>query len=365
MRNRIAVLSAAVAAALAAPTAVYAQAQGLEVRLSGQVNRALMNVDDGQKSNSFFVDNAISGTRFRISATAPMTPGIRAGAVFEAELLSNPSSDVSFDEADIADPTLAERHADIFFEGGFGKVSLGQGDGAANGGMEVDLSGTSVAHWSGTHSLGGGFEFKTGAGVGTGVTVGDTLTNQDFESRYDRIRYDSPKFGGFSVAASWGTKDNGRDVREAALWYSGDLGALGRVAGALGWSNQQANVATPGAIEDEVIGGSISWLHGSGLNVTLSYSERDLGAVGAERDGTFMYAKVGYKFGQHAVAIDWGNGEDMAATGVESDMIGIGYVWNPVRWAEIYAAAKRHSLDLAGVDADDINVVMIGTRIRF
>jgi predicted porin len=362
MRNRIAVLSAAVAAALAAPTAVYAQAQGLEVRLSGQVNRALMNVDDGQKSNSFFVDNAISGTRFRISATAPMTPGIRAGAVFEAELLSNPSSDVSFDEADIADPTLAERHADIFFEGGFGKVSLGQGDGAANGGTEVDLSGTSVAHWAGTHSLGGGFEFKTGAGVGTGITVGDSITNQDFESRYDRIRYDSPKFGGFSVAASWGTKDNGRDARELALWYSGEMAGLGRLAGALGWSNQQADVADPTSVEDEVIGGSLSWLHGSGFNVTVSYSERE---ASADRDRTFMYAKVGYKFGQHAVALDWGNGEDIAAAGVEGDMIGVGYVWSPIRWAELYAAAKRHSMDAAGVDADDITVITVGTRIRF
>jgi predicted porin len=364
MRNRIAVLSAAVAAALAVPAAVNAQDKGLEVRLSGQVNRALMNVDDGHKSNAFFVDNSISSTRFRLSASAPMTAGIRAGAVFETEFQSNPSGDVNFDEPDIA-AEFAERHMDVFFEGGFGKVSLGQGDGAANGGTEVDLSGTSVAHWAGVQSIAGNFEFKGAGGLGTGIAITNAINNQDFESRYDRLRYDSPKFGGFSVAASWGTKDAGRDVRELALWYSGDLGALGRLAGALGWSNQQALVSDPASIEDEVIGGSISWLHGSGLNVTLSYSERDLGAVGAERDGTFMYAKVGYKFGQHAVAIDWGNGEDLAATGVESDMIGIGYVWNPVRWAEIYAAAKRHSLDLAGVDADDINVVMIGTRIRF
>jgi predicted porin len=358
-------MSAAVAAALAVPSFVYAQAQGLEVRLSGQVNRALMNVDDGHKSNAFFVDNSISSTRFRISATAPVSPGLRAGAVFEAELQSNPSDDVSFDAADIPDPTLAERHMDVFFEGGWGKVSLGQGDGAANGGTEVDLSGTSVAHWSGMHSIGGGFEFKTGAGVGTGVTIGDVVNNQDFESRYDRLRYDSPKFGGFSVAASWGTKDNGRDAREVALWYSGDMGALGRLAGALGWSNQQANVAIPGAIEDEVVGGSISWLHGSGLNVTFAHSQRD---VSATLDGTMTYVKVGYKFGRHAVALDWGKGEEQsAAAGAngEGDVIGVGYVWNPVQWAELYAAAKRHSLDQPGVDADDINIVMVGTRIRF
>lgn len=361
MRNRIAVMSAAVAAALAVPSFVYAQAQGLEVRLSGQVNRALMNVDDGHKSNAFFVDNGISGTRFRISATAPVSPGLRAGAVFEAEFLSNPSGDVSFDEPDIA-AELGERHMDVFFEGGWGKVSLGQGDGAANGGTEVDLSGTSVAHWSGVQSIGGAFEFKTGAGAGTGILIGDAANNQDFESRYDRLRYDTPKFGGFSVAASWGTKDAGRDVRELAAFYSGDMGALGRLAGAIGWSNQQADVSDPANVEDEVIGGSLSWLHGSGFNVTVAYSERE---ASADRDRTFMYAKVGYKFGRHAVAIDWGNGEDIAATDVESDVIGIGYVWNPVAWAELYAAAKRHSLDAPGVDVEDINVIMIGSRIRF
>jgi predicted porin len=362
MRNRITLLSAAVAAALAVPSAVYAQAQGLEVRLSGQVNRALMNVDDGHKSNAFFVDNSISSTRFRLSAAAPISPGLRAGAVFETEFQSNPSGDVSFDEPDIA-AEFAERHMDIFFEGGWGKVSLGQGDGAANGGTEVDLSGTSVAHWSGVSSIGGNFEFKTSAGAGTGVVIGDAIANQDFESRYDRLRYDSPKFGGFSVAASWGTKDGGRDVRELALWYSGDMGALGRLAGALGWSNQQADfTVAPAGTEDEVIGGSLSWLHGSGFNVTVAYSERE---ASADRESTFMYAKVGYKFGRHAVSLDWGNGEDLAATDVESDVIGIGYVWNPVAWAELYAAAKRHSLDAPGVDTDDINVVMVGTRLRF
>jgi hypothetical protein len=328
-----------------------------------------MNVDDGHKSNAFFVDNSISSTRFRLSAAAPITPGLRAGAVFETEFQSNPSGDVSFDAsgdnaADIS-AEFAERHMDVFFEGGWGKMSLGQGDGAANGAMEVDLSGTSVAHWSGVHSIGGGFEFKTAGGAGTGLRIADVINNQDFESRYDRLRYDTPKFGGFSVAASWGTKDAGRDVREIGLWYSGDMGALGRLAGAIGWSNQQANVADPAAIEDEVIGGSISWLHGSGLNVTFAHSQRDLGAVGAEREGAFTYAKVGYKFGRHAVALDWGVGEDFEVTGVESDVIGIGYVWNPVAWAEVYAAAKRHSLDAPGADVEDINIVMVGTRIRF
>jgi len=358
MSNRIAVLSAAVGAALLAMSGqVYAQAQGIEVRLSGQVNRAIMHVDDGEESEHFFVDNGISSTRFRLSATAPLTQGLRLGSVFETEFQSNSSSAVTMATRDIA-AEFNERHMDVFLEGGFGKVSLGQGDGAANGAMEVDLSGTSVAHWSGTNNIGGGFAFRNDAGGLVGPTIGSSITNQDFESRYDRLRYDTPKFGGFSLAGSLGSSGN-EDVREFALWYSGDMGGLGRLAGAVGFSKQDGPIDTA---EDEVTGGSVSWLHGSGFNVTLAHSQRETGG----RDRDFTYAKLGYKFGKHAVSLDWGRGEHQSAEDDESTMVGVGYVWAPVAWADIYAAAKRHTLDAAsGVDAQDINIFMVGTRVKF
>ncbi len=360
MPNRIAVLSAAVGAALLALSGqVYSQAQGIEVRLSGQVNRAIMHVDDGEESEQFFVDNSISSTRFRLSATAPLTQGLRLGSVFETEFQSNPSSAVSMGTRDIA-AAFVERHMDVFLEGGFGKVSLGQGDGAANGAMEVDLSGTSVAHWSGANNIGGGFGFRDDAGGFTGQTIGGSITNQDFESRYDRLRYDTPKFGGFSVAASMGSNAN-RDTRELALWYTGDMGGLGRLAAAAGISNQNA---VPGGEDDETIGGSVSWLHGSGLNLTLAHSQREFRAT--DDEGKFTYAKVGYKFGRHAVALDWGRGEDQSIVGDEGTMVGVGYVWAPVAWADLYAAVKRHSLDRdAGGDAEDISIFMVGTRVKF
>ena len=361
MKKRIALLSAAVAAAWLAPSdPAHAQAKGLEVTLSGQVNRAIMNVDDGIKSNMFFVDNDNSGTRFRLAATAEVMPGLTAGAIFEPEFQSNASNEVSFVTPDV-DPELLERHMDVFFQGGWGKLSLGQGDGAANGGTEVDLSGTAVANWSFAALVGGAFGFRNAAGAFTGATIANTFNNQDFESRYDRVRYDTPRFAGFSVAASTGTKDGGRDARELALWYSGELGGLGRLAGALGWSNQQAPEAV-GAVEDEVVGGSVSWLHGSGFNVTLAHSQRDITAV---LEGKFTYAKLGYKLGRHALSVDWGQGDDQLADGDESKMIGAGYVWNPVAWAELYAALKRHKFDRGGVDAQDIDIFMLGTRVRF
>ena len=86
------------AAALAA--AAQAQAQGIEVKLSGQVNRGVMFVDDGVQSDSFHVDNDNSSTRFRFAGTGEVAPGLKAGLIFEVEYQSSPSNVVTFADRD-------------------------------------------------------------------------------------------------------------------------------------------------------------------------------------------------------------------------------------------------------------------------
>ena len=114
---------------LAAGTAA---AQGIELKLSGQIDRALMHVDDGADSEWFNVDNGNSSTRFRFNAEGPVQPGWKAGILFEVEYRSNPSSAVTFAGRSVS-PTLDERHMDVFVNGPYGTLRLGQGDGAANG----------------------------------------------------------------------------------------------------------------------------------------------------------------------------------------------------------------------------------------
>jgi hypothetical protein len=341
------------AAALALGSA-HAAAQGIELKLSGQVNRALMHVDDGAQDEWFNVDNGNSSTRFRFNAEGPAGAGLRAGILWEVEYKSNPSSAVTFATRSIS-PTLDERHMDIFLAGGFGMVRLGQGDGAANGASEVDLSGTTVAHYAGLSDVGGGFEYRSGAAL-SGASIAGTISQQDFESRYDRLYYRTPSFGGFTGEASWGHKAT--DVTELAARYSGKLGGLGTLAAALGWSKEDA---APGGIDDETVGGSVSWLHGSGLNLTLAHTSRDLPG----RTGKFSYLKAGYKFGAHAVSIDYGMGDDQAASGDEAKEYGVGYVWLPLAWAEVFALYKLHSLDRAGVSLEDITIFMVGSRVKF
>jgi predicted transglutaminase-like cysteine proteinase len=46
-------------------------------------------------------------------------------------------------------------------------------------------------------------------------------------------------------------------------------------------------------------------------------------------------------------------------------VVGVAYVYSPAGWAEIYALAKRHSLERPGTSVRDINIVMAGTRLKF
>lgn len=374
MKLRKTQVAAAVGGALLlVGTAVQAQTAPT-VQVYGQVSRALMFADDGTQSKWFHVDAEPSGTRLGTTGTGQALPGLRYGFRLEFDFQSNESQRVNFSatgpvsnfpahDEDVGG--FAERHADAWVEGAWGRVNMGQGDGAANGATESDLSGTGMANGIGVADLGGGFVHRTATGAfSTGNSIGATINQQDFESRYDRLMYVTPTFGGFRGQVSWGQKSN-TDVKELSLWYGGKLGGFGELAASLGWSERGASTA--GGTTDEYIGGSISWLHGTGINVTLSHSKRDNPAVAGAtvRESTFNYLKVGFKRGAHAVAVDYATGDDFVTVGDEAKMFGIGYVWNPVRWLEIFAAYKVHQLDTAAGSLEDITIGTIGTRVRF
>jgi predicted porin len=313
----------------------------------------------------FHVDAQPSSTRFGIQGTSQVVPGLRVGARIESEMKSNPSDTVSF-----ADPStgavggtvlFAERWLDAFFEGSWGRINLGQGSGAADDASTIDLSGTGMANGTCVCDWGGGIAYRTSAGGLVGTTVVGVHNNNDFESRYDRVMYTTPVFGGFRAQVGTGQKSDAGEVNEASIWWSGKL--AGELQAALGWSDEKT--AAPGGIpSNETIGGSISWLHTSGFNITFALTESDVSALGRNSQ-KFWWTKVGYKFGTHAIAVDYNETEDMAANGDEGKTYGIGYVWNPVRWFELFATYRIYQLDRPGVDVEDIMVGALGTRIRF
>jgi hypothetical protein len=389
MLQRKTQISAAVGAALLAlGTTAFAQTPPT-VQVYGQVSRTLMHADDGTQSKWFHVDNEASGTRFGVTGTGQAIPGLRAGFRLEWDFQSNESQRATFGPSNpsVDNPAhtpgsgFAERHADAWFESTWGRLNIGHGDGASNGATEVDLSGTGMANGIGVADVGGGFQYRTAAGALSGVTINNSINQQDFESRYDRLMYVTPTFGGLRGQVSIGQKSGGTtgtlpsgsaaggltDVKEASLWYGAKLGGLGEVGFAGGWSSRDATA--PGLTKDVYWGGSASWLHTSGFNLTGSYSARDNPTTVAgtsARKSKFTYLKAGYRFGgRHAIAADIAFGDDFAAAGDEATMWGIGYVWNPLRFLELYAAYKIHELDRPGTSTSDIKIGHVGTRVRF
>jgi len=371
MKHRKTQLSAAVGAALLLGAGAV-QAQNLQVQVYGQVSRALMFADDGHQSKVFHVDAQPSSTRFGIQGTAQAAPGLRVGARIESEMKSNPSDVVSF-----ANPStgaqgiagtaagsegnvlFAERWLDAFFEGSWGRINMGQGSGAADDASTIDLSGTGMANGTCVCDWGGGIAYRDSAGGLVGTTVLGVHNNNDFESRYDRVMYTTPVFGGFRAQVGTGQKSDAGEVNEASVWFSGKL--AGDLQAAVGWSEKTGTPTTP---HNETIGFSVSWLHTSGFNVTFALTEADVSAAGRNSQ-KFWWTKVGYKFGTHAIAVDYNETEDMAANGDEGKTYGIGYVWNPVRWFELFATYRIYQLDRPGVSAEDIMIGALGTRIRF
>ena len=369
-------LAAAVGAALlVGGTAAQAQVtnaqQGIQVQLYGQVSRAMMFVDDGHQSKWFHVDGQPSSTRIGINAAAPVG-SLRIGGRIETEIKSNPSDTVNFGTPSIGSgpagsATFVERWLDAFVEGSWGRVNMGQGSGAADDASTLDLSGTNMPNGTCPTDWGGGISFRTAAGgTATGPMAGATgLGNcNDFESRSDRIMYTTPTFGGFRAQFGQGQRTGVGESTEASVWYSGKL--AGEFQAALAYSTVN-NSNSAGAPDRETMGGGVAWLHNSGFNVAFNatITEGISGVATDDREGEHFWFKVGYKFGQHAIALDYGMYNDQAARDDEGTSIGIGYVWNPVRWAELYAGYHLFTLDRPGVSVEDITVFALGTRIRF
>ena len=340
-------------AIIAAALLAFSPAHAVDFGISGQINRAMMYVDDGHKAEWFFVDNENSSTRFRFTGSNDFENSWKVGIVWEVEMQSNASNEVSMTETDTSGITFRERKMEFWVGQKYGKVWLGQGDTASNSTSEVDLSGTTVTAYSALGDIAGGFEFQDN-GVGTGVTVGGSRSNFDGFSRQDRLRYDTPTFAGFYGSTSVMSQSRW----DLALRYAGDFG-WGKLAAA----GAYADYGTSSDTRDGLISSSASLLLPMGLNFTVSYAKRDQD----DTDPWNIFGKLGYQFlEKHAASIQYGRTENLSAKDDKGDTFSLAYVFSPWKSVEFYANYTVHMLDRdVGSDPDDINVGFFGGRVKF
>jgi predicted porin len=362
-----------------------AQAE-MKMKVYGQVDRALLYVDDGNETTLFNVDNSNSSTRFGLDAKATMENGLTAGAKFEAEFQSNASTDVNQIQQK-TDATFKERHLDFFLEGGFGKVSIGQGNTASNETSEVDLSGTSVIAYSDVKQYAGGIIFydntkgsieatpakpavpaaaTTPAVPATAATynpkVKDVFNNLDGLSRDDRVRYDTPSFSGFTASVSYLSQK----AWDAALRYSAEFGGT-KVAAAVAY----ADFADQNTLVKSQINGSVSVLMPMGLSLTGAAGQQDLDDPSRKEDPMFWYAKLGYTakllfHGSTTFAVDYSASNDMKKDKDEATTYGAFVVQRLDAYnTELFLGYRSHALDRTGKDFADVTGTMGGARIKF
>ncbi len=339
--------------ALAAAMFIISPANAVDFKISGQINRAVLYADDGDTANWFFVDNDNSSTRFRFTGSNEFDGGWDVGIVWEVQMESNSSALVNMDDSntEVGPISFTERKMEFWVEK-WGRLWVGQGDTASNGTSEVDLSGTTVAAYSGVVDIGSSFEFKDN-GTGIGVTVGGSRSNFDGLSRRDRVRYDTPKWAGFYASGSTGQGS----IWDVAGRYSGDLG-WGKLAAAAAWADGGTRESWDGQFSS-----SASVLFNFGLNLTASYATRDQD----NKDPWNIFGKIGYQFlEKHAASVQWSRTENLSAEDDEGDTFGIGYVFSPWKSVEFYGTYYIHMLDRdQGSDPDDINILMAGGRVKF
>ncbi len=362
------VLAVAISSALAAPMAAHA----VKYKLSGQINRMAVYQNDGTASDIQFVDNGASGTRWRMTGSEEIGNGMKVGFNWEWQRQSNGGTGPTGSAGGGA-ASNTMRKAEVWFSGGWGKVSLGQGDGAGNGSTEVDLSDTWNVTYVVQDSFGGAIAWRTGAGgtlaptAGTAasLTHGATYQTYDAFSRYDRVRYDSPSLGPVTLSVSAG---QGNLYEGAARWSQGIGG--GQISAAVFYGVSGGGTAAAGV--KDTYGGSIAYLFSFGTNLLISYSQAEPGEVVgvSATTGKNIYVKVGHKWGNNAVSIGFSESKDApTAVGFTDQTVNIGFNHNiPKAKVDLYAGLEFATLDSqpAGTTSvDDVLAFAVGTKLKF
>ncbi len=376
MPRTLAITALTATTALTVPLTAPALAQGLpevsrtfpdgtEARFYGQINKGFLVYDDGVESETFaLIDNSNSGTRVGLSYERPFAEDWTFGSRVEVQYApfnsgaANILDDNTNNDFDI-DNNL--RIAEIgFLNERFGALTLGQGSMASDGSTEVDFSETWVIAYSGVGDTAGGQFLRLADGDLSDLIIYDGFDNLDGLGRKMRVRYDSPRYGGFGIAASYGQDvlgDSSADLYDIKGSFDREYDTfLVAAALAYAWAGDDATI----------LSGSGSVLHApTGLNFTLAGARQDNDDAS---DPSYGYAKLGWitdflEVGPSAFSVDWYAGQDFVSDGSDSESWGIAFVQDFERAnTEFWAVYRDYDFGEDVAEYDTGNAVFAGLR---
>lgn len=376
-------VAAAALVAFAAPTMAQSNFETgqpkVKLKLYGQVDKAYMHADDGNNGRGFIGDNKASSTRIGFLATAPVNADMNFGALIETEWLQNGTGTVTVGSNNYSNAlttndrgtgatTWSIRHADTFIDHKrFGKLSLGQGSAAADTALEATKQGAGLVTGVAGALTGTGIKIwdNDASKIHTGTNVGSVISYGTVQStREDRVRYDTPVFMGAKLAVSSGTGGTG----DIGATYANKFGAFD-VDGRIGYRSVSGIDTT----YEDMIGGSLAVGHTSGLNASFAMGKVAFKATGRD-SSTFVGGQLGYTakifgVGPTGFSADYYQQKDLNANNWKGESWGLGAQQSFADiGSDVFIGYRNFSFSApatAGVDPDDVNLVIAGIRVAF
>ena len=294
---------------------------------------------------------------------------------------------------------LTLRHANVYYAGDFGKITIGQGSEAGDG----------SAYRGGVGTFGIGHGQEKGSGM-----LGDYFGSLDAGTRTNMIRYDTPAIGPVGAALSIGNDDRISAAVTLSTEFSGssfnamvaslreDSKVMGKAQETIGASfgvsmasglgisgawGRGDNHGSKAAVADSEMAGCFSTSDGSMTDPEVlqpdnAASAGAMSCATGSQPGTYMggampammgtdpsyfQAAIAYTFGDTKVAASWYSSEDFVMKGSDGTAFGVGVNHNlPKVGAEVYAAAQNYDVTkMSGAQSTDETVFVVGTRVKF
>lgn len=368
----------------------------VSVTISGWVAEQIVHWDDGVESNTYLTG---LGTAFasnvNIRGKAQITNDLSAGYVLHIEAIDSDVYSTNANRSSGPGMTGVANSTQVLYSywylksERFGQLSLGkQSQADDNVVVALDSSGTlAAAYWVGYDVF--GFDVRGNFAPGTSVTWGNASSCRGWGGGpgdcdglpRNVVRYDTPTFAGFSASASWGEDDEwavqGR--------YAGMIGDV-KVAAALayGETNDASIAMTDGGTLEYTQAGLYLQHMPSGIFAIAGYGHLDQTVNpqnNPETDTWYVKGGVRLKLASIGATIPYGEylkASDSvmmndANTSTSRVLDGSGTTWWGVGVVqEIDAAAmsvwlryRDHSIDVPGVDTEDMSTIVAGAMINF
>ena len=338
--------------------------------VGGHINRVVNIADDGANTDAYHLDSGSVPTLSYIKAYLPVSEDLTVGGHIEYALQHNSASATSQDSS--PGFTTSARNFEMTLDSKrLGKLWFGRGLMSSFAAVDIDKTQTWRYNIISTGNTFGGLKFvDSNSGELSELKVGAVFIDAEAFNRKDRIRYDSPLFGGFKISGSYGTAD----ANDLALRWNGHLGSLETTAVITTQNNP-----VEGRVSDRVDAGIGLYHPGTGLSFALGAVDQEYkksfyqnyGRTDGDNSGYTMrlgLRRNWFSLGETRMALDYSEAEDVLYKKDDARSTGFFISQNIEDWSlEPYFGYRFYDYDTGpnadGLSLENIHIWSLGARM--